>query len=134
MTLVDTNILIEVLSGDPRWAQASIESLMTRKQIGPLAINDIIYAELAAGFDSREQLDGEVELMGLSIVGFSRQALFLAGQAFRAYRAAGGSRSSVLADFFIGAQAAAEAWPILTRDSRLYRTYFPEVAIIGSGA
>jgi predicted nucleic acid-binding protein len=59
-----------------------------------------------------------------------RSALFLAGKAYLRYRAAGGARTGVLSDFFIGAHAAAEQLPLLTRDIRRYRTYFPTVELI----
>ena len=59
-----------------------------------------------------------------------KTALFLAGEIFRRYRRAGGVRTGVLADFFIGAHAQVIGSPILTRDVRRYRTYFPEVELI----
>ena len=98
---------------------------------GPIAINDIVYAELAAGFASQAQLDEEIAAMRLKIAPMSKAALFLAGRAFRRYRVGGGTRPNVLADFFIGAQASVEGWPILTSDTRRYRTYFADVALVG---
>ena len=131
MTLIDSNILIDILGGDPHWSESSRAWLADRKRQGPIAINDVIYAELSAGFARREQLDREIEAIGLTIARLSKDALFLAGQVYRRYRAAGGTPANVLADFFIGAQASAEGWPILTRDAKRYRTYFPEVALVG---
>ena len=131
MTLIDSNILIDILGGDAVWSEQSVRRLSECARRGPLAINDVIYAELAAGFASQAQLDEEVVAMRLEIAPMSKAALFLAGQAFRRYRVAGGARPNVLADFFIGAQASVEAWPILTRDDRRYRTYFPDVALVG---
>lgn len=131
MTLIDSNVLIDILGGDVRWSKSSIAALADCASQGPIAINDIIYAELSAGFESRGALDREVDAIGLTIARLSRDAAFLAGQAFRRYRTAGGTRINVLADFFIGAQASAEGWPILTRDARRYRTYFPDVALVG---
>ena len=131
MTLVDSNILIDILGGDPRWAPSSVAALADRAQRGPIAINDVIYAELSAGFQRQERLDQEIETIGLKIERLSKAALFLAGQTFRRCRAAGGTRNNVLADFFIGAQASVERWPILTRDDRRYKTYFPDVRLFG---
>ena len=130
MTLVDTNVLVDILGGDPDWRERSILSLAERERRGPLAINQIIYAELAAGFTAQSRLDDEIEAMRLAIAPMSKSALFLAGQAFRRYRRGGGARANVLADFFIGAQASVEAWPLLTRDVRLYRKYFPDIATL----
>jgi hypothetical protein len=134
LTLVDSNILIDILGGDPQWCASSIALLADRAKRGPIAINDVIYAELSAGFDNRAELDREIEAIGLTIARPSKEALYLAGQAFRRHRAAGGSRTNVLADFFIGAQASAEGWPIPTRDAERYQTYFPEVRIFGARA
>lgn len=131
MTLVDTNVLIDILTGDPVWAARSIAALSACSSRGPLAINDTVYAELSAGFAVQSELDEAIVAMRLTHAPMSRAALFLAGQAFRRYRTSGGARLNVLADFFLGAQATAEGWPLLTRDARLYRSYFPDVTIVG---
>jgi predicted nucleic acid-binding protein len=130
LTLVDTNVLIDVLGGDPVWVGRFMDALVACRRRGPLAINDIVYAELSAGFDAQDELDLAIAEISLTLAPMSRLALFLAGQAFRRYRLGGGQRPNVLADFFVGAQATAEGWPLLTRDVRLYRRYFTEVAIV----
>jgi predicted nucleic acid-binding protein len=132
LTLVDTNVIIDILTDDPVWAGRSIEALAAAARRGPLAINDTVYAELSAGFATQADLDEAIAEMRLVRKPMSRPALFLAGQAFRRYRTSGGPRLNVIADFFIGAQASAEGWPLLTRDARLYRSYFPDVAIVGA--
>ena len=131
MTLIDSNILIDILGGDPIWSERSVRRLADCARRGPIAINDVVYAELVAGFASQAQLDDEITTMRVKIAPMSKAALFLAGQAFRRYREGGGTRPNVLADFFIGAQASAEGWPILTRDARRHRAYFPDVALVG---
>jgi predicted nucleic acid-binding protein len=131
LTLIDSNVLIDILGGDPVWAERSISALANRAHRGPLAINDIVYAELAAGFAKQAELDKEIAAMRLAIAPMTKAALFLAGQAFRRYRSGGGARADVLADFFVGAQAAVENWPLLTRDEKRYRSYFPQVELVG---
>ena len=59
-----------------------------------------------------------------------RPALFLAGKAFQRYRAAGGRRTGVLPDFFIGAHAAVAGYPLLTGDIQRYRGYFPTIDLV----
>jgi predicted nucleic acid-binding protein len=132
VTLIDSNILIDIFAGDRRWSQFSIAALADRANKGPIAINDVIYAELGAGFESKNQLDREIDAVGVTIARLSKEALYQAGQAYRRYRATGGTRVNVLADFFIGAQASAEGWPILTRDAKRYRTYFRDVEILAT--
>lgn len=130
MTLVDTNILLDLLTSDPVWADWSLSQLRAAGQSGPSIINDIIYAELASRFETVQPLDAFQMAMGLEIQPMPRAALFAAAKAFRAYKARGGRREGVLSDFFIGAQASVLDIPLLTRDTGRYRSYFPGVKLI----
>jgi predicted nucleic acid-binding protein len=130
MLLVDTNVLIDVLEDDPQWADWSVAQLRAQSQLHALAINPVIYAELSLAFDDYPALDAAIEGMELQLQELPRPALFLAGKAFVRYRREGGARQNVLADFFIGAHAAVMQWPLLTRDARRYRAYFPTVELI----
>jgi predicted nucleic acid-binding protein len=130
MILVDTNVLIDVLEDDAQWAEWSVAQLRAHSKIHELGINAIVYAELCLAFERLEELDDAVMRLGLKLLEIPRPALFLAGRAFLAYRKAGGTRSNVLADFFIGAHAAVAGVAILTRDARRYATYFPAVRLL----
>ncbi len=130
MLLVDTNVLVDVLENDPDWADWSIGQLRAQSQIHPLAINPVIYAELSLTFSTVKALDDTLDKLGLAIMELPRPALFLAGKAFVRYRRAGGKKSNVLADFFIGAHAAVIGCPLLTRDTKRYQRYFPSVKLI----
>jgi predicted nucleic acid-binding protein len=128
--LVDTNVLVDVLENDPDWADWSIAQLRAQAQLHRLHINPVIYAELSLTFSAFEALDEVLASLQIPVAEITRPALFLAGKAFVQYRRRGGSKSSVLADFFIGAQAAATGWPVLTRDVRRYQSYFPTVVLV----
>jgi predicted nucleic acid-binding protein len=130
MLLVDTNVLVDVLEDDPEWADWSIGQLRAQSKIHRLAINPIIYSELSLTFSTVEALDRAVDDLSLAVIEIPRPALFLAGKAFVRYRRQGGAKQNVLADFFIGAQAAVSRYPILTRDTRRYSTYFSGVNLI----
>ncbi|MGH8526731.1 MAG: type II toxin-antitoxin system VapC family toxin [Gammaproteobacteria bacterium] len=130
MLLVDTNVLVDVLEDEPEWADWSIRQLRAQSKLHPLAINPVIYAELSLTFSTVEALDEIVENLGLAVMELPRPALFLAGKAFMRYRRQGGKKNNVLADFFIGAHAAVLGCPVLTRDPRRYRTYFPSVRLV----
>ncbi|ABD06628.1 PilT protein [Rhodopseudomonas palustris HaA2] len=130
MTLVDTNVLIDILSMDQTWQLWSTKALRQQSQHGPLLINEIIYAELASRYASQSALDAVVENLDLDFEWLSKPALHIAGRVFSDYRRAGGVRTSILADFFIGAHASAAGIPILTRDTGRYHSYFPDVALI----
>jgi len=128
--LVDTNVLIDVLQDDATWAAWSLQQLRALSRVHRLAINPVIYAELAMSFDNPSALDAEVEALELSFVELSRSALFLAARAHLHYRRRGGTKDQVLADFFIGAHAMANDWTVLTRDAARFRTYFPRLHVI----
>ena len=130
MTLVDTNVLIDIVTSDAEWFDWSAANLRLARAAGPLFINDIIYAELGVRYDSRRDLDDFLNGTGLERSPMSNHALYLASQAFRLYRSRGGRKTNVLADFFIGAQASTLDLPILTRDVARYRAYFPTVHLI----
>ena len=130
MTLVDTNVLLDLVTDDPDWAEWSIAQLEAASLNGPLLINDVIYAELAVRYDRIEDLEAFVDEAGLDMAPIPRAALFLAGKVFTRYRRSGGSRTGVLPDFFIGAHAAIAGQPLLTRDIGRYRTYFPSLMLI----
>ena len=130
MTLVDTNVLLDILNNNPQWAGWSIASLRSRATRGPLLINEVVYAELAANISTREALDDAVRTLRVRMERTPEPALFLAGVVFRRYRRSGGVRTGVLPDFFIGAHAQIARLPLLTRDRGRYLTYFPDVTLI----
>lgn len=129
-TLVDSSVLLDVLTDDPRWADWSSTALADTADDGPVLINPLIYAEISTGFERVEDLD---EAVPRSVVGredLPWQAGFVAGKAFLAYRRRGGERRSPLPDFYIGAHAAVRGHRLLTRDATRYRTCFPRVELI----
>lgn len=130
MLLVDTNVLVDVLEDDPEWADWSIGQLRAQSKIHRLAINPIVYAELSLTFSTVELLYQTLDDLNLVMIEIPRPALFLAGKAFVRYRRQGGKKSNVLGDFFIGAHAAVSGYPVLTRDTRRYTSYFPSVILI----
>lgn len=130
MTLVDLSVLLDVLTDGQVWADWSQAQLEQAAAVGPLVINDVIYAEISARYPSVDVVDFVIRDAGVDVVPIPRSALFLAGKAYLRYRAAGGVRTGVLSDFFIGAHAAAEQLPLLTRDIRRYRSYFPTIELI----
>ena len=130
VVLVDTNIVVDVLQEDPVWAEWSANQMRTLKLMHRLAINPVIYAELAMSFDSIDDLDATLATGGLQLEEMPRPALFLAAKAHKAYRQRGGTRNQVLPDFFIGAHAATNRWALLSRDRARYTTYFPTLRVI----
>jgi hypothetical protein len=130
MTLVDTNVLLDLVTDDPTWADWSIRQLDAASLRGELAINDVVYAELSVRFATIEAVETVLHDAGLAMTAMPRAALFLAGKAFQRYGAAGGQRNGVLPDFFIEAYAAVTGMDLLTRDPQRYRRYFPTVSLL----
>lgn len=130
MTLADSNVLIDILSGDRDWNAWSADQLQRAVEVGPVYFNEIVYSELAVKSTSEQALDRDLRDLGLQFQRIPKPALYLAGKVFERYRTAGGTRGSNIPDFFIGAHAQVAGLPLLTRDVRRYRTYFPDMELI----
>ena len=130
VTLVDSNVILDVLTEDADWGEWSAAMLADAARAGPLAINPIIYAEVSAGFERIEDLDDALPEAYYRRLPLPFEAAFLTGQCFVKYRRRGGTRRLPLPDFFIGAHAALAGLTLLTRDAKRYRTYFPTLRII----
>ncbi len=129
-TLVDSSVLLDVLTGDPTWIGWSESQLVRARDDGQLVINPIVYAEISVGFDRIEDLDEVVPPTDFDREPLPYEAGFLAAKAFLAYRRRGGQRRSPLPDFYIGAHAAVRGYRLLTRDAARYRSYFPVVPLV----
>lgn len=130
MILVDSNVLLDVLLEDPRWGDWSAAKLAEAFDQGPVAINPIIFAEVALAFDSQEQLETYFRPVEYQRRDLPWKAAMIVAKAFAAYRRRGGRRNTPLPDFYIGAHAEIEGMTLLTRDAARYRTYFPAVLLI----
>lgn len=133
MTLVDSNVLLDLATDDPVWASWSMAALEEASLRGDLIINDVIYAEISTRYGRIEDVDAFVASAGLRHVAIPPAALFLAAKAFARYRSIGGQRGGVLPDFFIGAHAAVLDRVLLTRDIGRFRTCFPTVRLMAPG-
>lgn len=129
-TLVDSNVLIDVMTEDSRWSTWSSGALSEAADEGLLAINPIVYAEVSIGFSRIEDLDEALSPDLFTRLPLPWEAGFLAGKCHLEYRRRSGQRRTPLPDFYIGAHALVAGLTLLTRDARLYRTYFPRLALI----
>ena len=127
---MDSSVLLDVLTRDPRWAPWSEEKLAWHAERDLLAINPIIYAEVSAHFTSTEELDEALSPADFHRLPLPYEAGFLAAKCFLRYRQRGGQRHAPLPDFYIGAHAATESLALLTRDAARYNTYFPTLQLI----
>ncbi len=129
-TLVDSNVLIDMLWLDPAWGQWSSAAMADAADEGKLVINQIVYAEVSTSFADISEFDAVLDEHDLIQAAMPWSAAFLAGKVHRDYRGRGGTKTATLPDFFIGAHAAVSKLRLLTRDSTRYRTYFPTVELL----
>jgi predicted nucleic acid-binding protein len=130
ISCVDTNVIIDVIIGDPTFAIQSQRLLERAYRAGSLSICNIVYAELVPQYDTKDELDTALELMGIRIAESGSDVAYLAGKKWAEYRSSGGTRGRVLPDFIIGAHALLRADCLLTRDRGFYATYFPELKVL----
>jgi hypothetical protein len=130
VVLVDSSVLLDVLTEDPSWAGWSSEALERCGDENELAINPIIYAEVSIRFERIEDLDAALPDAEFRRLPLPFEAGFLAGKSYLRYRRRGGLRRAPLPDFYIGAHAAVSGFTLLTRDTARYRTYFPRLRVI----
>jgi predicted nucleic acid-binding protein len=129
-TMVDTNVLIDVFHTSGTFTEWSTERLAAARLEGPLLINPLIYAEMAAGYATHDALDAALAPSLFRREELPWEAAFAAGQAFLRYRRSGGDKKSPLPDFYIGAHAFIKGYRLLTRDVAKYRSHFPLLSLI----
>lgn len=130
MIFVDSNVLLDIVTADGEWLPWSLDQLSLALNKGGLVANAIVYAETSVRIPTIGELDTVYARFDIDVAAIPRIALFSAGKAFGQYRSSGGARSSILPDFLIGAHAEHLEVPLLTRDTRRYRTYFPHLELI----
>ncbi len=141
MTALDTNVLIDLESGNANVAAAALRAVDYAANGGPIILCAAVYAEYLA---NPYVTDKDVASGGIDVAlaaahihvdgSFSRAVLVHAASAFRAYarRRASSSGSAprrILADFLIGAHACTVG-KLVTSDAAFYRRTFSELAVI----
>ncbi len=129
--LLDSNVVIDLATNSEwaDWVADQLESMPDQM----FAVNQIVFGETAFVYRTVAELDDVLVRFDIEKVSIPWMAAFRASRAFADYRARGGTRSSLLPDFYIGAHAEVSRFTLLTRDARRYRTYFPDVAIVAPG-
>ena len=128
--LVDSNVILDVVTEDTTWFEWSSGQIARLAEDHVLVINPIVYSEVSVGFERIEDVDSALPVDFFRREALPWEAAFLAAKCFLRYRRAGGGKRSPLPDFYVGAHAAVRGLPLLTRDARRYRTYFPRLTLV----
>lgn len=130
MVLVDSNVLLDIFTADPKWLSWSQSALADALLAGPVVINQLVYAEVSVAYRQLAELDTILSRLKIQRADLPWEAAHLAGQVFLNYRRKDGNKTSPLPDFYIGAHAQTAGLTLLTRDASRYRTYFPQLTLI----
>jgi predicted nucleic acid-binding protein len=130
ITAVDTSILLDLFTADATFGARSKDALRRCIREGRVVACEAVFAEVACAFPNREEAKGAMQELGVEFEPLDINAALLAGEAFRAYRARGGRRERVIADFLIGAHAQERSYRLLTRDRGFHRTYFADLDVL----
>ena len=130
VTLVDTNVLLDIVTNDATWYSSPIARLGEASLLDEVGVTDVVYAELSRRHEQVDDLNAVLDQAAIEVRHPERGALFLAANAFQPYKAQGGTKTGVLPNFFIGADVVIMGVPLLTRDGKRYRTYFPTLTLI----
>lgn len=128
--LIDSNVLIDVIHEDPKWMDWSATAIGDCLNRGKLAINPVIYAEVSVYFNSDRDVDTALPARLYERLELPYAVSRSAAMAFHKYRKSGGTRTSLLPDFYIGAHAQLMGCTLVSRDSARYKTYFPKLKLI----
>jgi hypothetical protein len=130
ITAVDSNVLLDVLSGDPEHGPRSVAALRTASTEGALVASTVVWAEMVGAYDDPRAVTSRLDRLGVDLVPEGRDVAIAAGRAYRSYRRSGGTRRRILPDFLIGAHAKVHADRLLTRDRGFYRSHFRQLTVL----
>jgi predicted nucleic acid-binding protein len=127
----DTNVFLDIATDDGTWASWSAERLLEAGRQDDVLTNVVVLGELSRTFASLGAARRGLRDLAVTVLDLNDEPAFLAGQRFLAYRRAKDDPAQrVLPDFLIGAHALVLGRALITRDTAVYRRYFPDLPLI----
>jgi len=128
-TAVDTSVILDVITDDPTWADASESALTAAYQSGALVIGECVLAEITPAFPASD-LHAFLEEWRIQYLPTSQGSAVRAGEMFELYLKRSGAAKRVVPDFLIGAHALEHTGRLIARDRGYYRDYFEGLLVI----
>ena len=129
ISALDSSIILDVLTGDARFADASEALVVQARAQGRLVICECVLAEVRPVLESDDAMRRLLEDWEIGFVPSSVDSALLAGRLFASHLKRGGKAGRVVADFLIGAHALLHADRLLARDRGYLRDYFAELQV-----
>lgn len=155
ITSIDTNILLDILLLDKKFALDSKKLIDFYNQKGQLIICELVYAELSSQFSSDEELNKFLKDTSIKLVYSSEKTLALSGERWRNYSSKRKNtlqchscgkefsiccpyckhtatvRQHIISDFIIAAHALNQATLLLSRDRGFLKSSFSDLKVEG---
>ena len=130
MIAVDSSVLLDMLTEDPKFASASARAIEEALGSGGVVVCDAVVAEVQTMLATSESAMDVLNDLGLHYQPTTEHAAVRAGFMQRRFRDRGGRRERVVADFLIGAHALLQCGGLITRDAGIFRDYFKGLKVI----
>lgn len=129
MLAVDTSVVLSILKGENE-GTSWLARLQAEARVHDLVASAVVWAEVRAFFGNHRECQLAFDALQIGFGAIDESAALLAGDIFRQYRKAGGSRAAILPDFLVAAHAAIHATALATTDRGYFRQYFPKLNIV----
>lgn len=130
MIALDSSVLFDILIGDPVYAEASEQCIADALAREDVVVCDAVVAEVQAMLDTSISLMDTLTSLGIRYLPTQEAAAMRAGHMNKRFRARGGKRERVVADFLIGAHALLQCDGLVTRDEGFFRDYYKGLKVV----
>jgi predicted nucleic acid-binding protein len=130
MIAIDSSVLIDLLADNPGAAEGAEAALRQALSVGPVAVCDVVLAEVTTALRDGAEALAALEEMGVQMLPLEAKSAIRAGEMQRRYRQRGGRRERTVPDFLVGAHALLQCDGLITRDAAFFHDYFKGLKVI----